>query len=61
VSVVDHTTKGMLLGRGGEEPWLPFLAVGWFNSAYTYPHQVSGGSSGGGSSGGGGLQVQSVF
>jgi hypothetical protein len=39
VSVVDHTTKGMLLGRGAEEPWLPFLAVGWFNSAFTYPHQ----------------------
>lgn len=36
VVVVDHETRGMLLGRGAEPPWLPFLAVGWFNSAFTY-------------------------
>ena len=27
LTVVDHESKGMLLGRGGGEPWLPFLAV----------------------------------
>ena len=39
IVAVDHATRGMLLGRGGPEPeppWLPFLAVGWFNSAFTY-------------------------
>jgi hypothetical protein len=56
VVVVDHLSRGMLLGRGSssgsssgggggaaaaaaEEPWLPFLAVGWFNSAFTYAGQ----------------------
>eukprot|EP01052_Picozoa_sp_SAG31_P023228 SAG31_NODE_1902_length_6956_cov_5.312236_1_plen_483_part_00 len=45
LSVVDHTTRGMLLGRGSiesESPWLPFLAVGWFNSAFTYAMEGSG-------------------
>lgn len=57
VVVVDHLTRGMLIGRAAAEsgsgrgntggvrssssapvpPWLPFLAVGWFNSAFTYP------------------------
>ena len=36
VVVVDHTTRGIVVGRGRETPWLPFLAVGWFNSAFTY-------------------------
>jgi len=48
VAVVDHATRGMLLGRGGsnsEPPWLPFLAVGWFNSAFTYAMEATAGSS----------------
>ena len=43
VVVVDHATRGMLLGRGKtEDPWLPFLAVGWFNSAFTYAMETTG-------------------
>jgi hypothetical protein len=48
VAVVDHTTRGMLLGRGGADsgpPWLPFLAVGWFNSAFTYAMESTAGPS----------------
>ena len=43
VAVVDHTTRGILIGRGGtEEPWLPFLPVGWFNSGFTYGMEGNG-------------------
>ena len=46
VAVVDHASRGMLLGRGGgEAPWLPFLALGWFNSAFTYAAEGTGDSS----------------
>jgi hypothetical protein len=42
-SNVEHGHRGMLLGRGqSEDPWLPFLAVGWFNSAFTYAMQSTG-------------------
>jgi hypothetical protein len=30
---VDHTTAGMLMGQA-ESPWLPFTALGWFNSPF---------------------------
>lgn len=30
---VDHTTAGMLMGQG-DSPWLPFTALGWFNSPF---------------------------
>ena len=44
VFVVDHLTKGMLMSTGSDPnaPWLPFLAVGWFNSAFAYPQEGSG-------------------
>ena len=49
VVVVDHLTRGMLMGRSTNNvpvaPWLPFLAVGWFNTAFTYPAEGSGDSS----------------
>lgn len=38
---VDHTTAGMLLGQG-ESPWLPFTALGWFNSPFEYAHESIG-------------------
>eukprot|EP01047_Picozoa_sp_COSAG01_P036128 COSAG01_NODE_2809_length_7041_cov_4.383751_1_plen_609_part_00 len=41
VAAVDHTRRGIVLGRGGppsrvEAPWLPLLLAGFFNSAFTY-------------------------
>eukprot|EP01048_Picozoa_sp_COSAG05_P008267 COSAG05_NODE_622_length_8291_cov_19.484985_5_plen_415_part_00 len=43
VVVVDHLTRGILLGRvdthTDETAFLPFLPVGWFNSAFTYAAQ----------------------
>ena len=38
---VDHTTAGMLMGQG-ESPWLPFTALGWFNSPFEYAHESVG-------------------
>ena len=44
VFTVDHLTKGLLMSTGSDPnpPWLPFLAVGWFNSAFTYPQEGNG-------------------
>lgn len=42
VVVVDHVTRGFLVGRGGETPWLPFLGVGWFNSPFAYAAEGGG-------------------
>ena len=39
---VDHTTGGMLMGQGGDSPWLPFAALGWFNSPFEYNHESIG-------------------
>ena len=38
---VDHTTAGMLMGQA-ESPWLPFTALGWFNSPFEYAHESVG-------------------
>ena len=34
---VDHETKGMLANG-----WLPFVALGWFNSPFEYAHESEG-------------------
>jgi hypothetical protein len=34
---VDHTTGGMLVNG-----WLPFVAIGWFNSPFEYEHESTG-------------------
>ena len=38
---VDHETAGMRMGQG-EAPWLPFTALGWFNSPFEYNHESVG-------------------
>lgn len=38
---VDHTTAGMLYGQSGDTPWMPFTALGWFNSPFEYGNHTN--------------------